>query len=333
MKTDSFITEKSVILVTGCAGFIGAAICQALLSQNVMIIGIDNLNDYYDPNYKAARLKALKQAANFIFYQDDIVNNAALAKIFDLHNITHVIHLAAQAGVRYSLENPAAYIQSNVVGFANLIEICRQVKVKHFVYASSSSVYGDSQQFPYSTQANVDTPISLYAATKKSNELMAHAYAHLYQLPVCGLRFFTVYGPWGRPDMAPIKFAKKIWAGEEIEVFNQGLNERDFTYIDDIVNGTLKVFLQPSQNQVPYQLFNIGYGQPIKILYFIELLAHALGKSVQKKLLPRQPGDVVKTWAEIDALKKAVNYSPETSIEEGILRFAHWFKDNHALLI
>lgn len=310
------------ILVTGAAGFIGAASTQTLLKLGHEILGVDNLNDYYDVNLKLARLERL-QHDNFQFQKLDIADNQTLQKAASEFQPEIILHLAAQAGVRYSIENPDAYIQSNLVGFANILELARQLKIKHLVYASSSSVYGSNTKLPYAVSDNVDNPVSLYAATKKSNELMAHSYSHLYHIPCTGLRFFTVYGPWGRPDMAPMKFAKRIMAGDPIQVYNHGNHSRDFTYIDDIVNGIMKVIDGPTEATA--KVYNIGRGQPMQLLDFIGLLEKALGKPAIKELKEKQAGDVDHTWADIDSLRKDFSYSPQTSLEEGIQQFAEWY--------
>lgn len=316
------------ILVTGCAGFIGAACCDLLLSKNCQVLGIDNMDDYYDVALKQARLDLLEHP-NFTFKKIDIVDAAALNAAIEVFQPEKIIHLAAQAGVRYSIEKPSVYFQTNLVGFGNILEAARNYSVSHLIYASSSSVYGANTKLPYSVQDNVDNPISLYAATKKSNELLAHSYSHLYKIPCTGLRFFTVYGPWGRPDMAPIKFAKQIMQGENIPVFNYGEQSRDFTFIDDIVAGIWLV-----ANKTPVhdgiaaaKIYNIGFGKPVNLLNFIELLEKALGKNATKQLLPKQPGDVKHTWADVSDLKQDFNYQPVVSLEEGILKFAVWFKN------
>ncbi|MGE3920302.1 MAG: NAD-dependent epimerase [Gammaproteobacteria bacterium] len=328
------------LLVTGCAGFIGAAVCQKALTLGYYVVGIDNLNDYYDPALKKARLNNLAASKHFQFYPYAIHDEHSVVSVFENEKFTHVIHLAAQAGVRYSLENPQAYVESNLKGFVNILEACRKSEIKHLVFASSSSVYGMNQKFPYSIHDNVDHPVSLYAATKKSNELMAHAYSQLYRLPVTGLRYFTVYGPWGRPDMAPMQFATAIMKGEPIKVYNQGHHERDFTFIDDIVDGTLKVLEKipeanqswlaehpdPATSNAPYRIYNIGRGKPEKLLDFIELLENHLGKKAQKEFLPKQPGDVLRTFADITDLARDIGYSPQISLEQGIPQFIAWFK-------
>lgn len=327
-------------LVTGAAGFIGFHTSQYLLSRGDSVIGIDNLNDYYDPTLKDARLDKLKDSNNFNFHKIDIINKEAVDDIFKAESPDIVINLAAQAGVRYSLENPYAYIDSNITGFMNILEACRHNPVKHLVYASSSSVYGANTLMPFSVNHNVDHPLSLYAATKKSNELMAHTYSHLYQLPVSGLRFFTVYGPWGRPDMALFIFTKKILNGDTIDVFNHGKHKRDFTYIGDIVEGIVRVSdnvatsnsswdsdkPDPATSKAPYRLYNIGNNKPVELMYFIELIEKNLGVKANINYLPLQAGDVPETYADVDALVDYVDYSPATSIETGIENFINWYK-------
>lgn len=329
-------------MVTGCAGFIGYHVCKRLLGKDFHVIGIDNINNYYDIELKRARLQRLKRNKNFTYYQLDIQDSQGLNSILNSFQISHVVNLAAQAGVRYSIENPKVYIDSNIVGFANILEFCRKAEVQHLIYASSSSVYGLNHKMPFSTHDRVDHPISLYAATKKSNELMAHSYSHLYGIPTSGLRFFTVYGPWGRPDMALFLFTKKILKNEPIQVFNQGQMKRSFTYIDDIVEGIWKVLDYPPQPNphwdgspnssfAPYKIYNIGHDQPVGLLYFIELLEKALGKSAVKEILPLQPGDVPETYADIDDLFTDVGFKPITSIEDGIIEFTRWFKSYYKI--
>lgn len=328
------------VLVTGSAGFIGFFTVQALLVQGHEVIGIDSLNDYYDVKLKYGRLDALKvfcQQQDFVdayqFIEMDISDRQAMQTLFNDQKFDRVLHLAAQAGVRYSLQNPHAYVDSNLVGFVNVLEGCRQSKVGHLVYASSSSVYGMNAKIPFSTEDRVDFPISLYAATKKSNELMAHAYSHLYGIPTTGLRFFTVYGPWGRPDMAYFSFTKKILAGEAIDVFNNGQMERDFTYIDDIVEGVVRVMDRVPQPQssefttahAPYKIYNIGNNQPITLERFINAIESATGKKAVRNNLPMQPGDVPRTFADVDDLIKDTDFKPETEIELGIKNFVKWF--------
>lgn len=326
------------ILVTGAAGFIGFHTALRLLEQNIDVVGVDVVNDYYDPDLKYARIEKLKAFENFKFEKFDLADKEKLDQLFKRYGFKKVIHLAAQAGVRYSLTNPDAYIQSNIVAFCNLLEACRYAKIGHFVYASSSSVYGANKKLPFSVDDNVDHPVSLYAASKKSNELMAHCYSHLYELPTTGLRFFTVYGPWGRPDMALFIFTKAIMEGKPIEVFNHGRMQRDFTYIDDIVEALLRVVdkvpepqnfdhhhLHPASSHAPYRVYNIGNDQPIELNYMIEVIEKTLGKKATKKLMPMQPGDVAATWANVDALKQAVDFQPTTSIEDGIKAFVDWY--------
>ena len=326
------------ILVTGSAGFIGAALTKALLDRGDIVVGMDNHNNYYDPALKEARLARFADHENYTHLPMDIADREATRSAFEQHKPEVVVNLAAQAGVRYSLENPSAYIDSNIVGFANILEGCRLHNVKHLVYASSSSVYGANTTYPYSTSQNVDHPLSLYAATKKSNELMAHSYSHLYGLPTTGLRFFTVYGPWGRPDMALFKFTKKILDDEPIQIYNFGNHKRDFTYIDDVVNGILTVLDRPAlpdlnwdsavpspcSSSAPYRVFNLGNGTPITLLSYIEALESALGKKAIKEWLPAQPGDVPSTWSDTSELTNFYNYKPSISIQEGIAHFIEW---------
>ncbi|MCL2100841.1 MAG: NAD-dependent epimerase/dehydratase family protein [Fibromonadales bacterium] len=311
------------ILVTGAAGFIGNAVAIALLQRGDTVIGIDNMNDYYSVELKNARLKRIclnQDFQDFRIFKIDVCDKSKLIEVFDDNKIDAVVHLAAQAGVRYSLENPQAYIDSNIVGTLNIFECCRNFGVKNIVYASSSSVYGDNAKIPFSTDDRTDNPVSLYAATKKSCELMAHTYSHLFDLNMAGLRYFTVYGPWGRPDMAPILFAKNILEGKPIKVFNNGNMKRDFTYIDDIVNGTIAVLDWGGRG-----IFNIGRGEPVDLMRFIEILECELGKPAIKEFLPMQPGDVPVTWADTIALEKATGYCPKISLEEGIKHFARWY--------
>jgi UDP-glucuronate 4-epimerase len=329
------------ILITGAAGFIGAQLSKYLLERGKPVVGIDNLNNYYDVNLKKARLAQLANFANFRFIQLDLTDRSGLTALFAQEKFRQVVNLAAQAGVRYSIDNPYAYVDSNLVGFINLLENCRHHTVEHLVFASSSSVYGLNTKMPFSVHDNVDHPISLYAATKKANELMAHTYAHLYGLPVTGLRFFTVYGPWGRPDMAYFKFTQAILNDQPIAVYNHGQMRRDFTYIDDIIEGVIRVLEQlpepnpnwsgnnpdPSSSPAPYRLYNIGNNQPVELLYFIETLEKALGKTAQLNQLPMQPGDVPATYADISDLTKAFNFKPQTSIEVGIDHFVRWYKN------
>ncbi|WP_426241121.1 NAD-dependent epimerase [Psychrobacter sp. TWP2-1-2] len=325
------------ILVTGAAGFIGFHLIKALLGKDCFIVGIDNLNSYYEVALKKDRLKILNEQSNedtFSFITLDLADREAMASLFAEHGFDIVINLGAQAGVRYSIEKPHEYIDSNVVGFLNVLEGCRQTQVKHLVYASSSSVYGMNIKQPFSTGDRVDYPISLYAATKKSNELMAHTYSHLYNIPTTGLRFFTVYGPYGRPDMAYFSFTKKILVGEQIDVYNNGEMQRDFTYIDDIVEGITRIIdkiPEPQQSFAttaiaPYQIYNIGNNQPVTLRRFITAIESACGKKAKENLLPMQPGDVPATYADIDELTADIGFRPETSIEDGILKFVNWYR-------
>ena len=328
------------ILVTGAAGFIGFYVTKALLARGEQVIGLDNLNDYYDVKLKHARLAQIGTQANFSFIQADLADRHAMSALFSQHKPKRVIHLAAQAGVRYSIDHPHAYVDSNLVGFINILEGCRHHGVEHLVYASSSSVYGLNTAMPYSTQHNVDHPISLYAATKKANELMAHSYSHLYSLPTTGLRFFTVYGPWGRPDMAYFKFTQAILAGRPIEVYNHGKMQRDFTYIDDIVEGVLRVLDRPpspnpawsgdkpdpSSSPAPYRLYNIGNHSPVELSRFIEALESALGRKAEKIMRPMQAGDVPATYADVDDLMRDTGFAPSTPIETGLKHFAAWYR-------
>jgi UDP-glucuronate 4-epimerase len=329
------------ILLTGAAGFIGSAVTRVLLDRGDEVIGIDNLNDYYDVNLKNARLRRLTDDRAFTFVKVDVADRQDIEDIFRKHRPQRVIHLAAQAGVRYSIENPHAYISSNLVGFINILEGCRHNNVEHLVYASSSSVYGANTLMPFSIHHNVDHPLSLYAATKKANELMAHTYSYLYNMPTTGLRFFTVYGPWGRPDMSLFLFTKKILAGDPIDVFNNGNHRRDFTYIDDIVSGVVRVndrvassnpdwnsdTPDPGTSKAPYRLYNIGNNQPVELMRFIEVLEDSLGKKAVKNFLPLQPGDVPATYADVEDLARDVDFSPATPIETGIANFVRWYRD------
>jgi len=328
-------------LVTGVAGFIGYHVARRLLEQGEEVIGVDNVNDYYDVQLKEARLAQLEGRAGYRFIRLDLADRNGVAELFRTAKPQRVIHLAAQAGVRYSLKNPHAYVDSNLVGFMNILEGCRHQEVEHLVYASSSSVYGANTKMPFSVHHNVDHPVSLYAATKKANELMAHTYSHLYGLPTTGLRFFTVYGPWGRPDMAIFIFTKRILEGRPIDVYNYGRMKRDFTYIDDVVEGVIRVahrIPQPNPNwsgdhpdpgtsKAPYRVYNIGNNRPVELLYLIEVLENALGRKAEKNLLPMQPGDVPETYADVDDLIRDVGYRPDTPIEEGIQRFVRWYRE------
>lgn len=329
-----------VILVTGAAGFIGFHLSQRLLARGDEVIGLDNINDYYDVSIKKDRLAQLQTHSGFRFHKLDLADREGMARLFAEHSFDKVVHLAAQAGVRYSLTNPHAYVDSNLVGFINVLEGCRHSGVHHLVFASSSSVYGANTKMPLSVHDNVDHPISLYAASKKANELMAHTYSHLYDLPTTGLRFFTVYGPWGRPDMALFLFTKAILAGRPIDVFNYGKMKRDFTYIDDIVEGVVRVLDKipepnsawsgntpdPGTSYARYKIYNIGNNQPNELMHFIEVLENYLGMKAEKNMLPLQPGDVPETYADVDDLVKDVGFKPNTSIEIGIERFVKWYR-------
>ena len=329
------------ILVTGAAGFIGLHVSRRLLERGDEVVGIDNLNDYYDPRLKHARLDTLNSFANFRFVRMDVADAAALGSLCAIEKFNRVIHLAAQAGVRYSLTNPQAYIQSNLVGFANVLEACRHHGVEHLVYASSSSVYGANTRMPFSVHDEVNHPVSLYAATKKSNELMAHSYSHLFGLPTTGLRYFTVYGPWGRPDMSPWLFTSAILEGRPIDVFNHGKMQRDFTYVEDIAEGTVRAMDRvaapnmdfdgdkpdPGSSRAPYRVYNIGNHQPVELMTFIETIEKALGREAQKNFLPMQAGDVLATYADIDDLRRDVGFEPKTPLCEGIARWTAWFRE------
>ncbi len=328
------------ILVTGAAGFIGFHVARLLLERGHRVAGVDNMNTYYDVGLKRARLEKLLDETGFLFHEIDITDARAVSAVFKQTRPTHIAHLAAQPGVRYSLENPHAYIESNINGFLNILEGCREAKVKHLAYASSSSVYGNSPEVPYSTDQDVDNPISLYAATKKSNELMAHAYSHIWNIPVTGLRFFTVYGPWGRPDMAVYLFTRAIREGKPIKVFNNGLLRRDFTYIDDIAKGVVNVLLAPPkpaaeagkerQQTAPlYRLYNIGNSQPVELMTMIETLERLLGQTAKKEFLPMQPGDVYETYADTTALERDFGFCIHTPLEEGLASFVHWYDAYH----
>lgn len=333
--------SQSPVLVTGVAGFIGFHVTRRLLDRGDRVIGLDNLNDYYDVRLKEARLAQLKPFDRFSFVKLDLANRSGMRDLFTDEPVRRVVHLAAQAGVRYSLINPHAYTESNIDGFMNVLEGCRHNQIEHLVYASSSSVYGGNTQMPFSIHDNVDHPVSLYAASKKANELMAHCYAHLYRLPCTGLRFFTVYGPWGRPDMALFIFTKAILEGKPIEVFNHGKMKRDFTYVDDIVEGVIRTLDHPATSNpswsgdkpdpgtssAPARVYNIGNHQPVDLLHFIEVLEKAIGKKAEKKLMPLQPGDVPATYADIDDITRDVGFKPATPIEEGIPRFVEWYRE------
>ncbi|AFZ35128.1 UDP-glucuronate 5'-epimerase [Stanieria cyanosphaera PCC 7437] len=318
------------VLITGVAGFIGYHLAQRFLAEGKQVYGIDNLNDYYDVALKQARLNQLLSQPGFTFQYLDISGRSLIAQLFQQHHFECVVHLAAQAGVRYSLENPHTYVDSNLVGFTNILEGCRQSQIQHLVFASSSSVYGANTKVPFSVSDNVDRPISLYAATKKANELMAHAYSHLYQIPITGLRFFTVYGAWGRPDMAYFKFVKAIAENRSIDVYNFGKMKRDFTYIDDVIEAMVRVIAkipQASETQPPYKIYNLGNHSPVELSEFIETIEQIMGKSAKKNFLPMQPGDVFSTYADVDELIKDVNFKPTTSITQGMEHFIDWYRE------
>ena len=331
------------VLVTGAAGFIGFHTARRLLQAGHEVVGIDNLNDYYDPQLKRARLAVLEPVSGFRFVRLDIADTAGMQRLFEEERFVRVVHLAAQAGVRYSLENPRAYVQSNVAGFLEVLEGCRRFDVEHLVYASTSSVYGANARLPFSERDGVDHPLSLYAATKKANELMAHSYSSLYGLPTTGLRFFTVYGPWGRPDMALFLFTRRILAGEPINVFHGGRHRRDFTYVDDIVDGVLgtldhvaqpdpvwdAVAPDPSASSAPYKIYNIGNSTPVSVMRYIEVLEQCLGRKAELNMLAQQPGDVLDTWADVEALARDVDYRPVTRLEEGVKHFVEWYREYH----
>ena len=333
------------ILVTGAAGFIGYHLSHRLLQSGIHVTGIDNMNTYYDVSLKEARLEKLMRFKTFSFVKGDLADQKKMESLFDGHRWDVVVNLAAQAGVRYSIKNPRAYVDSNLVGFVNILECCRHHSVRHLVFASSSSVYGANTKMPFSVHHNVDHPVSLYAATKKSNELMAHAYSHLYGLPCTGLRFFTVYGPWGRPDMALFLFTRAIYEGKPIQVFNHGKMQRDFTYIDDIVEGVVRVMgnspepnpswkgdqPDPGTSYVPYKLYNIGNNQPVTLMDFIETVEKTLGKRAQKEFLDIQPGDVPATYADVDDLIQDVGFKPDTSLQVGVERFVAWYKEYYGV--
>ena len=328
-------------IITGSAGFIGYSLCIKLLERGESIVGIDNHNDYYDPKIKEARFKKLNDYSNYQHHRVDLSDKNSLDKIFQDNNPHYVVNLAAQAGVRYSIENPLAYINSNIVGFANILENCRQHKVHHLVYASTSSVYGANTKMPFSEHNSVNHPLSVYAASKKSNELMAHVYSHLYHLPTTGLRFFTVYGPWGRPDMALFKFTRDILEEKPINVFNHGKHSRDFTYIDDVVGGIIKTLDNPAANnfewnsnqpdpatsKAPWRIYNIGNSDPVQLMDYIDALEKTLGKKAKINFLPLQPGDVLDTYANVDNLKEKFDYKPSVSVKDGVAKFIKWYKD------
>jgi UDP-glucuronate 4-epimerase len=331
------------VLLTGAAGFIGFHVAQRLMADGHRVLGLDNLNDYYDPTLKQARLDRLMPNAAFTFERLDISDRETMSELFRLHRPARVVHLAAQAGVRYSLQNPHAYVEANLVGFMNVLEGCRHHGVEHLVFASSSSVYGANTRLPFSVHDNVDHPLSLYAATKKANELMAHAYAHLYALPSTGLRFFTVYGPWGRPDMALFVFARAILDDRPIDVFNEGRMQRDFTYVDDIVEGIVRVLAKPpapdptwsgdhpdpATSRAPYRVYNIGNDRPVELLRYIQVLEECLGRRARMNLLPMQPGDVPATRADVSDLARDIGYQPRTTVEEGVARFVQWYRAHY----
>ena len=332
------------ILVTGAAGFIGHNLSKRLLADGRSVVGLDNLNDYYDPALKRSRLAELVVSDRFQHAEFDMSDRALMEKMFEDEQFDCVVNLAAQPGVRYSLINPAAYVDTNLVGFANILEGCRQTNVKHLLYASSSSVYGANTSMPFSVHDNVDHPVSLYAASKKANELMAHCYSHLYQIPCTGLRFFTVYGPWGRPDMAPVLFTKAILEGRAIDIFNNGKMLRDFTYIDDIVEGVFRLLdhvpepnpdwngdsPDPATSYCPWRVYNIGNNDTVQLMHFIEVLEDCLGKKAEKNFLPMQPGDVTATYANVDDLVREIDFKPQTSIEDGVRKFVDWYRSYYA---
>ncbi|MCD2355643.1 NAD-dependent epimerase [Pantoea sp. MHSD4] len=332
-------------LVTGAAGFIGFHVSQRLLAAGHQVVGIDNLNDYYDVNLKHARLNLIKANPGFTFIEMDLADRDAMASLFGQNRFQRVIHLGAQAGVRYSIENPHAYADANLIGHLNILEGCRHHKIEHLLYASSSSVYGLNRKMPFSTEDSVDHPVSLYAATKKANELMSHTYSHLYQLPTTGLRFFTVYGPWGRPDMALFKFTRAMIAGEAIDVYNQGQMKRDFTYIDDIAEAIVRLqdviphkddhwtveTGSPATSSAPYRVYNIGNSQPVTLMSYIEAIEKALGITANKNLMPMQPGDVLETSADTSALFEAIGFKPQTGVEEGVKKFVDWYRDFYSV--
>ena len=335
----------SKYLVTGCAGFIGYHLAKRLLDGGRELVGLDSLNEYYDPNLKRARLAQLESRPTFRFVKMDLADRAAVAQLFQTEKFEVVLHMAAQAGVRYSLTNPFAYVDANLVGFTTVLEGCRHAHVRHLVFASSSSVYGANTKMPFSIHDNVDHPVSLYAATKKANELMAHAYAHLYGLPCTGLRFFTVYGPWGRPDMALFLFAERILRDEPIDVFNYGRMRRDFTYIDDVIEAVVRVMDRipgpasdwtgerpdPGTSSAPYRIYNVGNSQPVELMRLVEVLEACLGKKAKINPLPLQPGDVPATFADADDLARDVGFQPQTSIEEGVERFVRWYREYYSV--
>ena len=334
------MSPSGCVLITGCAGFIGFHLAKRLLKEGSSVVGLDNLNPYYDVSLKEKRLEILQEYSGFAFVRASLEEKDAVERVFREHPIKKVLHMAAQAGVRYSLENPYVYIEANVAGFLNLLECCRRREVEHFVFASSSSIYGANTKKPFSVSDNVDHPVSLYAATKKTGELMAHVYSSLYGLPVTGLRFFTVYGPWGRPDMALFKFTRAILEDKPIQVYNYGRMKRDFTYIDDVVEGVVRVLEllprgnpewsgdspDPGSSFAPYRLYNIGNNRPVELLHFIEVLEETLGKKARKEFLPLQPGDVVETYADVEDLMREAGFKPATPIEVGIPKFVKWYR-------
>ena len=336
---------NNTILITGAAGFIGFHVAQRLLSDGREVVGVDSVNDYYNPKLKEARLELLKRNSKFTFVKLDLADRAASKSLFEHHRFPVVVHLAAQAGVRYSLQNPHAYVDANIEGFINALEGCRHNGCKHLVFASSSPVYGANTKLPFSVQDNVDHPISLYAASKKANELMAHAYSHLYRIPASGLRFFTVYGPWGRPDMAMFIFAKAILAGQPIKLFNHGKMRRDFTYIDDVSQAVVRLIDRPPQGRpdwdgsrpdpassaAPWKVYNIGNNRPEELMYVVSLLEQEFGRTAIKEMLPMQPGDVEATYADVAELERDIGFRPSTSIEDGIASFAKWYREYHRL--
>ena len=333
------------LLVTGCAGFIGFHLAKRLLEAGKPVIGLDNLNDYYDPALKLARLELLKRYPGFVFLKLDLADRAGIKALFEQHRFTRVIHLAAQAGVRYSLQNPHAYADSNLEGFVNILEGCRHTECRHLVFASSSSVYGANTKLPFSVHDNVDHPVSLYAATKKANELLAHSYSHLYGLPATGLRFFTVYGPWYRPDMALYLFAKAITTGQPINLFNNGNMRRDFTYVDDVVEAMTRIIdcapqgdaswsgakPDPGSSKAPWKIYNIGNNRPEELMHVVSLVEKGFGREAQKKFLPMQAGDVLETFADVEDLARDIGFKPETTIEDGVARFVAWYREYHRI--
>jgi UDP-glucuronate 4-epimerase len=344
LGTETRMSDQAV-LVTGAAGFIGFHVAQRLLSRGREVVGLDIVNDYYDPRLKEARLEILKKHSNFSFVKLDLADRAASKRLFEEHRFPVVVHLAAQAGVRYSLDHPHAYIDANIEGFINVLEGCRHNDCKHLLFASSSSVYGANSKLPFSTRDNVDHPISLYAASKKANELMAHAYSHLYRMPITGLRFFTVYGPWGRPDMAMFIFAKAILGGTSIKLFNHGNMRRDFTYVDDVSEAIVRLMDRPPQanpdwsgqnpdpatSAAPWKIYNIGNNRPEELMEVVALLEQEFGRKAVKEMLPMQPGDVPATYADVEDLAREIDFRPATTIEDGIARFAKWYREYHDL--